>query len=158
MSDSHSLTLAFEIESILMVQNEVFALLLKTLNDHIQVKYQSTQAAPMDAHHLAMFIFLLALFTYATALVVEVMLRASGSNYHTHVGNIRLFAGGLAAILLLSVLDPILGCIISVIWVCLFVKIAYESFQELYIILCHTLSRLRGRCLPEEEQPNQQQA
>ncbi|KAJ6752071.1 hypothetical protein OIU85_002490 [Salix viminalis] len=99
-------------------------------------------------------------------MVVEVLLRASESIYHTHVGNIRLFSGGLAAILLLSVLDPILGCIISVMWVCLFVIIAYESFQELYIILCHVivegrhiLSRLSGsvRCLGEEE-PNQPQA
>ncbi|KAJ6301351.1 hypothetical protein OIU77_015624 [Salix suchowensis] len=120
----------------------------------------------MDAHHLAMFIFLLALFTYATAMVVEVMLRASESSYHTHVGNIRLFAGGLAAILLVSVLEPILGCIISVMWVYLFVKITYESFQELYRILCqviaearHILSRLSGsvRCLGEED-PYQPQA
>ncbi|KAJ6301481.1 hypothetical protein OIU77_015728 [Salix suchowensis] len=147
-----------------MAQHEVFACLLKTLNDHIQVKYQSTQESPMDAHHLAMFIFLLALFTYATAVVVEVMLRASESIYHTHVGNIRLFAGGSAAVLLLSVLDPVLGWIISVIWVCLFVIIAYESFQELFEILCqiidegcHMLSRLiSGRCLGEEE-PNQPQ-
>ncbi|KAJ6423336.1 hypothetical protein OIU84_024306 [Salix udensis] len=163
MSDNHSLNLAFEKESIRIVQHEVFALLLKTLNDHIQVKFQSIQESPMDAHHLAMFIFLVALFTYATTVVVEVMLRASESIYHTHVGNIRLFAGGLAAILLLSVLDPVLGCIISVIWVCLYVKIAYESFQELYRILCqiiaevrHILSRLSGRCL-EEEEPNQPQ-
>ncbi|KAJ6752126.1 hypothetical protein OIU85_002543 [Salix viminalis] len=81
-----------------------------------------------------MFIFLLALLTYATAVVVEVMLRASESIYHTHVGNIRLFAGGLAAVLLLSVLDPVLGCIISVIWVCLFVKIAYESLQSIKLV------------------------
>ncbi|KAB5521502.1 hypothetical protein DKX38_025821 [Salix brachista] len=163
MSASHSLNLAFEKESIHIVQHEVFALILKTLSDHIRVKFQSIQASPMDTHHLAMFIFLLALLTYATAVVVEVMLRASESIYHTHVGNIRLFAGGSAAILLLSVLDPLLGCIISVIWICLFVIIAYESLQELYRILCqiiaearHMMSRLRGsvRCLGEEE-PNQ---
>ncbi|KAJ6752124.1 hypothetical protein OIU85_002541 [Salix viminalis] len=156
MSDSHSPNLAFEKESIHIVQHEVFALILKTLSDHIIVKFRSIQASPMDTHHLAMFIFLLALLTYATAVVVEVMLRASESIYHTHVGNIRLFAGGLAAVLLLSVLDPVLGCIISVIWVCLFVKIAYESLQELYRILCQMMSRLRGsvRCLGGEE-PNQ---
>ncbi|KAJ6753686.1 PROTEIN putative-RELATED [Salix purpurea] len=164
MSVSHGLNLAFEKESIHVVQHEVFALILKTLSDHIRVKFQSIQASPMDTHHLAMFIFLLALLTYATAVVVEAMLRASESIYHTHVGNIRLFAGGLAALLLLSVLDPVLGWIISVIWVCLFVIIAYESFQELFEILCQIidegrrmLSRLiSGRCLGEEE-PNQPQ-
>uniref|UniRef100_A0A6N2NFG1 Uncharacterized protein n=1 Tax=Salix viminalis TaxID=40686 RepID=A0A6N2NFG1_SALVM len=117
------------------------------------------QASPMDAHHLAMFIFLLALLTSATTMVVEVILRASESIYHTHVGNIRLFSGGLAAILLLSVLDPIPG-------LHHIRDVAYESFQELYRILCqvivegrHILSRLSGsvRCLGEEE-PNQPQA
>jgi hypothetical protein len=150
-------------DSIIIVQHGIFALLLKTLSNYIQVKYQSIQASPMDTHHLIMFIFLLALFIYATALVVEVMLRASESIYHTHVGNIRLFAGGFAAILLLAILYPIMGCIISLMWACLFVKIAYESFQELYSFLCrtvagvhHMLSRLIGsvRCL-EEEEPNQ---
>lgn len=150
-------------DSIIIVHHGIFSLLLKTLINYIQVKYQSVQASPWDTHHLIMFIFLLALFTYATALVVEVMLRASESIYHTHVGNIRLFAGGFAAILLLAILYPILGCIISLMWVCLFVKIAFESFQELYSFLCQTVvgvlhmsSRLIGsvRCL-EEEEPNQ---
>ncbi|KAJ6966549.1 hypothetical protein NC652_004185 [Populus alba x Populus x berolinensis] len=160
MADSQSPNLAFEKESIIIVQHGIFALLLKTSNNYIQVKYQSVQASPWDTHNLIMFIFLLALFIYATALVVEVMLRASESIHHTHVGNIRLFAGGFAAILLLAILYPILGCIISLMWVCLFVKIAFESFQELYSVLCQTVvgvlhmsSKLIGsvRCLEEEE-------
>ncbi|KAJ6344376.1 hypothetical protein OIU76_005988 [Salix suchowensis] len=125
---------ALEKESIIM-QHGIFALLVGTLNNQIQVKYQSIKASPFDSHDVTMSAFLLALFVYATASVAEVMLRARESLYSTLVGNLRLFASALAAILLLSILAPILGCVFSAVWACLFMRIAYESSLELYSIL-----------------------
>ncbi|KAG5231199.1 hypothetical protein OIU77_010157 [Salix suchowensis] len=132
---------AFEKESIIM-QHGIFALLVGTLNNQIQVKYQSIKASPFDSHDVTMSTFLLALFVYATASVAEVMLRARESLYSTLVGNLRLFASALAAILLLSILAPILGVVFSAVWACLFMRIAYESSIELYSILCQSTSKL----------------
>ncbi|CAK7327536.1 unnamed protein product, partial [Dovyalis caffra] len=113
MADNHTSSLAFEKESIVIVQHGIFGLIIETLNNQIQVKYQSVQVSPFDTHRVIMFIFLLALFVYATASVVEVMLRACESIYDRFVGNILLFASGSAAILLLATLAPILGSLDS---------------------------------------------
>ncbi|KAG5232554.1 hypothetical protein IMY05_013G0030700 [Salix suchowensis] len=136
--------LAFEKESIIM-QHGVFALLVGTLNSLIQVKFQSIKASPFDSHNVIMPLLLAALFTYATASVAEVMLLARESPYCTTlVGNLRLFAGALAAISLLSILDPILGFITSAVWACLFMAVAYESKTELGNILRLVTDKLIG--------------
>ncbi|KAL9385635.1 hypothetical protein POPTR_014G065250v4 [Populus trichocarpa] len=152
---------AFEKESII-VQHGIFALLVGTLNNQIQVKYQSIKGSPFDSHDVIMSVFLVALFIYATASVAEVMLRARESTYRTMVGNLRLFASALAAILLLSILAPILGCVISVVWACLFIGVAYESSRELSNILSQLtnklldmLSRLMACVRSRKEEPNQ---
>ncbi|KAJ6972074.1 hypothetical protein NC653_032598 [Populus alba x Populus x berolinensis] len=153
---------AFEKESIIM-QHGIFALLVGTLNNQIQVKYQSIKGSPFDSHDVIMSVFLVALFIYATASVAEVMLRARESTYYTLVGNLRLFASALAAILLLAILAPILGCVISVVWACLFIGVAYESTRELSNILSQLttnklldrLTRLIARVRGHEEEPNQ---
>jgi hypothetical protein len=144
------------------VQHGIFALLVGTLNNQIQVKYQSIKGSPFDSHDVIMSVFLVALFIYATASVAEVMLRARESTYRTMVGNLRLFASALAAILLLSILAPILGCVISVVWACLFIGVAYESSRELSNILSQLtnklldmLSRLMACVRSRKEEPNQ---
>uniref|UniRef100_A0A6N2LXA5 Uncharacterized protein n=1 Tax=Salix viminalis TaxID=40686 RepID=A0A6N2LXA5_SALVM len=115
----------------IIMQHGVFALLVETLNSLIQVKYQTTKASPFDSHDVIMAVLLAALFTYATASVAEVMLLARESPYCTLAGNLRLFAGALAAISLLSILDPILGFSTAAVWACLFMAVAYESRTEL---------------------------
>ncbi|KAG6747954.1 hypothetical protein POTOM_047845 [Populus tomentosa] len=149
---------AFEKESIIM-QHGVFALLIGTLNNQIQMNHQSN---PFDSHDVVMSVFLVTLFIYATASVAEVMLRARESTYYTLAGKLRLFASALAAILLLATLAPVLGCIISVVWACIFLGVAYESSQELYTILSqitnkllHMLTRLNARVRSRKEEPNQ---
>jgi hypothetical protein len=144
------------------VQHGIFALLVGTLNNQIQVKYQSIKGSPFDSHDVIMSVFLVALFIYATASVAEVMLRARESTYRTMVGNLRLFASALAAILLLSILAPILGCVISVVWACLFIGVAYESSRELSNILSQLtnklldmLSRLMACVRSRKEEQNQ---
>jgi hypothetical protein len=144
------------------VQHGIFALLVGTLNNQIQVKYQSIKGSPFDSHDVIMSVFLVALFIYATASVAEVMLRARESTYRTMVGNLRLFASALAAILLLSILAPILGCVISVVWACLFIGVAYESSRELSNILSQLtnklldmLSRLMACVRSRKEERNQ---
>jgi divalent metal cation (Fe/Co/Zn/Cd) transporter len=106
-----------------------------------------------------MSVFLVALFIYATASVAEEMLRARESTYYTLVGNLRLFASALAAILLLVILAPVLGCIISVIWACLFMRVAYESSRELSDILSQLTNKLLDmftRLIARvKEEPNQ---
>ncbi|KAB5529379.1 hypothetical protein DKX38_019460 [Salix brachista] len=153
--------LAFEKESIIM-QHGVFALLVETLNSLIQVKYQTTKASPFDSHDVIMSVLLVALFTYATASVAEAMLLARESPYCTLVGNLRLLAGALAAISLLSILDPILGFITSAVWACLFMAVAYESRTELGNILrlvtdklIGMFTRLAASVRTRKEQPNQ---
>jgi hypothetical protein len=145
----------------IIVQHGIFALLVGTLNNQIQVKYQSIKGSPFDSHDVIMSVFLVALFIYATASVAEVMLRARESTYRTMVGNLRLFASALAAILLLSILAPILGCVISVVWACLFIGVAYESSRELSNILSQLtnklldmLSRLMACVRSRKEEPN----
>ncbi|KAF9670036.1 hypothetical protein SADUNF_Sadunf13G0026700 [Salix dunnii] len=153
--------LAFQKESIIM-QHGVFTLLVETLNSLIQVKYHTIKASPFDSHNVIMSILLVALFLYATASVAEVMLLARESPYCTLVGNLRLFAGALAAISLLSILDPILGFTTSAVWACLFMAVAYESRTELGDILSlvtHKLidifTRLAASVRSREEQPHQ---
>ncbi|KAJ6359878.1 hypothetical protein OIU77_003979 [Salix suchowensis] len=144
------------------MQHGVFALLVETLNSLIQVKYQTTKASPFDSHDVILSVLLAALFTYATATVAEVILQARESPYCTLAGNLRLFAGALAAISLLSILDPILGFITSTVWACLFVAVAYESRTELGNILglvtrklIDMFTRLAASVGSREEQPNQ---
>lgn len=95
-------------------------------------------ASPFDTHEGVMLAFFIAFFIYATASVAEIMLRARESIYHPIVSYIRLFASGLATILLLVILDPVLGYIISVLWGCLFARVAYESCKELQELRSHT--------------------
>ena len=143
------------------MQHGIFALLVGTLNNQIQVKYQSIKGSPFDSHDVIMSVFLVALFIYAS--VAEVMLRARESTYYTLVGNLRLFASALAAILLLAILAPILGCVISVVWACLFIGVACESSRELSNILSQLttnklldmLTRLIARARSRKEEPNQ---
>ncbi|KAH8506032.1 hypothetical protein H0E87_013025 [Populus deltoides] len=130
MADHPMPHLGFEIESII-TQHGVFAFLVNTLNGQIQVMYKSMTASPFDTHEGVMLAFFVAFFFHATASVAEIMLRARESIYHPIVSYIRLFASGLATILLLVILDPVLGCIISVLWGCLFARLAYESCKEL---------------------------
>ncbi|CAK7347860.1 unnamed protein product [Dovyalis caffra] len=163
MAENPRPNLAFEKESII-TQHGIFALLVGTLNNQIQVKYQSIKGSPFDSHETIMPIFLVALFIYATASVAEVTLRARDSIYYRVVGNLRLFASALAAILLLTILAPILGCIISVIWACLFVGVAYESCEDLYNILkqktskvLDMLTRLIESVRSRKDEPNQPQ-
>jgi xanthine/uracil permease len=100
--------------------------------------YKSMTASPFDTHEGVMLAFFIAFFIYATASVAEIMLRARESIYHPIVSYIRLFASGLATILLLVILDPVLGYIISVLWGCLFARVAYESCKELRELRSHT--------------------
>ncbi|KAJ6359872.1 hypothetical protein OIU77_003973 [Salix suchowensis] len=154
--------LAFQQQSVIM-QHGVFTLLVETLNSLIQVKYQSSKASPFDGHDVIMSVLLAAVFTYATASVAEVMLLARESPYGTLVGNLRLFAGALAAISLLSILDPIMGFITAAVWACLFMAVlAYESRTELGNILrvvtdklIDMFTRLAASVRSREEQPNQ---
>ncbi|KAJ6359874.1 hypothetical protein OIU77_003975 [Salix suchowensis] len=151
----------FEKESVIM-QHGVFALLVETLNSLIQVTYQTTKASPFDSHDVIKSVLLVAIFTYATASVAEVMLLARESPYCTLVANLQLFAGALAAISLLAILDPIMGLITAVVWVCLFMAVAYESRTELGNIirlvtrkLIDMFTRLAASVRTREEQPNQ---
>ncbi|XP_061964757.1 uncharacterized protein LOC133689058 [Populus nigra] len=137
MADHPMPHLGFEIESII-TQHGVFAFLVNTLNGQIQVMYKSMTASPFDTHEGVMLAFFIAFFIYATASVAEIMLRARESIYHPIVSYIRLFASGLATILLLVILDPVLGYIISVIWGSLFARVAYESCKELQEFRSHT--------------------
>ncbi|KAB5529381.1 hypothetical protein DKX38_019462 [Salix brachista] len=153
--------LAFGKESIIM-QHGVFALLVDMLKSLIQAKYQSIKASPFDSHDVILSVLLVAIFTYATASVAEIMLLARESPYCKLGGNLRLFAGALAAILLLSILDPILGFITSAVWACLFMAVAYESRTELGNILglvtrklIDIFTRLAASVRSREEQPNQ---
>jgi xanthine/uracil permease len=100
--------------------------------------YKSMTASPFDTHEGVMLAFFVAFFFHATASVAEIMLRARESIYHPIVSYIRLFASGLATILLLVILDPVLGYIISVLWGCLFARVAYESCKELQELRSHT--------------------
>ena len=100
--------------------------------------YKSMTASPFDTHEGVMLAFFVALFIYATASVAEIMLRARESIYHPIVSYIRLFASGFATILLLVILDLVLGYIISVLWGCLFARVAYESCKELQELRSHT--------------------
>ncbi|KAJ6762852.1 RPB1A [Salix purpurea] len=110
-----------------------------------------------------MAVLLVALFTYAAASVAEVTLLARESPYCTPLaGNLRLFAGALAAISLLAILDPILGFITSAVWACLFMAVAYESRTELGNILglvtrkfIDIFTRLAASVRTREEHPNQ---
>ncbi|KAJ6380116.1 hypothetical protein OIU76_016718 [Salix suchowensis] len=153
--------LAFQKQSVIM-QHGVFTLLVETLNSLIQVKFQSIKASPFDSHDVIMSVLLVAIFTYATASVAETMLLARESPYCTLVGNFRLFAGALAAISLLAILDPILGFITSAVWACLFMAVAYESRTEIGNIsslvthkLVDMFTRLIASVRTREEQPNQ---
>ena len=100
--------------------------------------YKSMTASPFDTHEGVMLAFFVALFIYATASVAEIMLRDRESIYHPFVSYTRLFASGFATILLLVILDPVLGYIISVLWGCLFAREAYESCKELQELRSHT--------------------
>ena len=100
---------------------------------------------------------IVALLIYAAASVAEIMLRNRKSTYHLIAGYTRFYASGFATILLLNILEPILGYIISVLWGGLFVRITYGSKKELQELLWHTVqlgqdlwTKLGGGCTSEE--------
>uniref|UniRef100_A0A6N2LZH9 Uncharacterized protein n=1 Tax=Salix viminalis TaxID=40686 RepID=A0A6N2LZH9_SALVM len=96
MAESHRPNPAFEKESVQaslrrLASSSVLnfccddSIIMQTLNSLIQVKYQSIKASPFDCH--------------------DVIMPGEISD--------SLPAGALAAISLLAILDPILGCITS---------------------------------------------
>ncbi|PNT03339.1 hypothetical protein POPTR_014G065700v4 [Populus trichocarpa] len=135
MAANHRPDLGFERDSI-VVHHGVFAMLVDTLNKQIQVKYQSMPISPYDTHKRVMSAFLAALFIYATASVAEAIPRSQESVYQRLFGKIRLFASALATVFLLVLLTPPWGySIISILWICLLVSLAYESCQQFYQLL-----------------------
>ncbi|KAG6749358.1 hypothetical protein POTOM_046402 [Populus tomentosa] len=161
MAENHPPNHGFKGDSI-VAQHAIFALLVDTLSNQIQVKYQSMQVSPFDTHQRVMSTFFAALFIYATTSVAEVILRTRKSVHQRLVGNIRLLASALATILLLVTLSLIVSCIISVLWACLFVKLAYESCQDLCQLLSQTtdevlrmLKKLIATVRSPEAKPNQ---
>ncbi|KAB5526949.1 hypothetical protein DKX38_020796 [Salix brachista] len=142
MAENYPHNLGFKEESI-VVQHAIFVVLVETLINQIKVKYQSMPVSPFETHKRVMSAFFVALFIYATASVAEVILRTQKSVHQRLVGNIRLFASALATTLLLMTLALVLACIISVLWTCLSVKLAYESCQD----LCQLLSRAADELL-----------
>ncbi|KAG6747957.1 hypothetical protein POTOM_047848 [Populus tomentosa] len=161
MAENHPPNHGFKGDSI-VAQHAIFALLVDTLSNQIQVKYQAMPVSPFDTHERVMLTFNAAMFIYATTSVAEVILRTQKSVHQRLVGNIRLFASALATILLLEILSLIVSCIISVLWTCLFVKLAYESCQDLCQLLSQTtyealdmLKKLIANVRSPEEKPNQ---
>ncbi|KAG5232556.1 hypothetical protein IMY05_013G0030900 [Salix suchowensis] len=161
MAENHRPNPAFDKERVIM-QHGIFTLLLETLNSLIQVKFQSIKASPFDSHDVIKSVLLVALFTYATASVVEVMLQARESPYCTLAGNLRLFAGALTVISLLAILAPILGFITFAVWACLFMAVAYKSRTEMGNILglvtrklIDMFTRLAASGRSRKEHPNQ---
>ncbi|KAJ6407790.1 hypothetical protein OIU84_011149 [Salix udensis] len=133
MADLPKPPLGFETESIITL-HVVFAFLVNTLNALIEVKLKFTRASPSVTCNWV----IVALVIYATASVAEIMLRNRKSTYHLIAGYTRFYASGFAAILLLVILDPILGYIISVLWGGLFVGLTYGSNKELQELLWQT--------------------
>ncbi|KAF9670038.1 hypothetical protein SADUNF_Sadunf13G0026900 [Salix dunnii] len=161
MAENHRPNPAFDKESVIM-QHGIFTLLVETLDSLIQVKNQSNKASPFDGHDVIKSVLLFALFTYATASVAEVMLQARESPYCTLAGNLRLFAGALSVISLLSILAPVLGFITFAVWACLSMAVAYKSRTEIGNILglvTHKLidifTRLAATVRTRKEPPNQ---
>ncbi|KAB5529388.1 hypothetical protein DKX38_019469 [Salix brachista] len=81
-----SSVLNFCCDDSVIMQHGIFTLLVETLNSLIQAKYQSTKASQFDSHDVIMSVLLVAIFTYATASVAEVMLQARESPYCTLAG------------------------------------------------------------------------
>ncbi|KAJ6742246.1 PROTEIN putative-RELATED [Salix viminalis] len=133
MADLPTPPLGFETESIITL-HVVFAFLVNTLNGLIEVKQKFKRASPSVTCNWV----IVALVIYATASVAEIMLRNRKSTYHLVAGYTRFYASGFAAILLLVILDPILGYIISVLWGGLFAGLTYGSNKELQELLWQT--------------------
>ena len=126
------------------------------------MKFQSMPVSPFVTHQRVMTAFNAALIIYATTSVAEAILRTQKSVHQRLVGNIRLFASALATILLLVILSVIVSCIISVLWTCFFLKLAYESCQDLCQLLGQTtkevlsmLKKLIAAVRSPKEKPNQ---
>ncbi|KAG5243061.1 hypothetical protein OIU76_010038 [Salix suchowensis] len=134
MADLPKPPLGFETESIITL-HVVFAFLVNTLNALIEVKLKFTRASPSVTCNWV----IVALVIYATASVAEIMLRNRKSTYHLVAGYTRFYASGFATILLLVILDPILGYIISALWVGLFAGLTYGSNKELQELLWQTV-------------------
>ena len=116
--------------------------------------------SPYDTHKRVMSAFLAALFIYATASVAEAIPRSQESVYQRLFGKIRLFASALATVFLLVLLTPPWGySIISILWICLLVSLAYESCQQFYQLLSQAytdmLEKLFDGERSREEDPSQ---
>ncbi|KAJ4829903.1 hypothetical protein Tsubulata_025132 [Turnera subulata] len=117
-----------ERDSILM-QHTISAFVLTTLMLLIQIKYQRTNASPLDDTHIAIVVVVLIL--YAKASIAEDWLCARESVYHIVAGNIRLLVTAVGCVLLLLVLAPTMAWIFVGLWSCLLAKVTYDSFSLL---------------------------
>ncbi|XP_048231236.1 uncharacterized protein LOC125370276 [Ricinus communis] len=114
------------------VEQQGIFFVITILGSLISVKDPSQEASPFKKHEVIMTTFVVALVSYGITLSIEVKLKAFGSKYHTIFGDIRLLASSLAVVLLVIIIFPKFGWLLFGFWSCLFMWVAWNTFQLLY--------------------------
>ncbi|GMN55956.1 hypothetical protein TIFTF001_025070 [Ficus carica] len=107
----------------------IICFVVSILVDLIQVKFQSKNSSPFDSHPWVMSSFVLALFACVAAWAAETMKdQAQSTRYDHGVVTMKIgpLFGGLASILLLMIVFPVLGWVTLFLWALYFVKCVYE--------------------------------
>ncbi|XVE50674.1 hypothetical protein DITRI_Ditri01bG0182100 [Diplodiscus trichospermus] len=99
------------------------------------LKYQKANVSAFDDHSIMILAFFIATLTYIAAMVTEFKLRIRDIKCPNFIVSISHLSAPLAAISLVMIFFLYLGLFLLLIWVGFFVKLAIDSYQELFQLL-----------------------
>ncbi|XVE50672.1 hypothetical protein DITRI_Ditri01bG0181900 [Diplodiscus trichospermus] len=96
------------------------------------LRYQKAYVSPFDDNSTMILAFVIATLTYIAAMATEFKLRIRDVECPNIITNTSQLSAPLASITLLMIIFPYLGLFLLLIWVGFFVKLAIDSYQELF--------------------------
>ena len=95
------------------------------------LKYHKADASAFDDNSIMILVFFIAILIYIATMVTEFKLRICPNM----ISNISHLSAPLTSISLVMIPFPYLGCFLFVTWIGFFVKLALDSYQELFQLL-----------------------
>ncbi|XVE50678.1 hypothetical protein DITRI_Ditri01bG0182500 [Diplodiscus trichospermus] len=113
----------------------ILSFLMLVFIPFLLLKYHKEDVSPFDENNIMILAFFIATLTYVAAMVTEFKLRIHDVECPKIIINTGQLSAPLASITLLVILFPYLGLFLLLIWVGFFIKLAIDSYQELFQLL-----------------------
>ena len=112
----------------------VYAFLVATLIELLQMKYQNKSVSPFETHHTNMTSFVITLYTYCLAMVGKDIFKDDGGNYTKILGHVILISQALSSVSLATIFLPrsLSSLIMFIVWVTMFAIVGRYLFKLIY--------------------------